>query len=93
MSPSSSIFSLKRARLKLAVFDHNLFSMDGEICDCIINLDPILRQAKLEAMPVERKKTAFKLSSTGERAGEPRGEVQVRTSTHRGDKETTGIGE
>ena len=67
--------------------------MDGEICDCIINLDPILRQAKLEAMPVERKKTAFKLSSTGERAGEPRGEVQVRTSTHRGDKETTGIGE
>ena len=66
----------KRARLKLAVFDHNLFSLDGEVCDCIINLDPILRQAKEEAMPVERKKTTFKLASTGEHAGEPRGEVR-----------------
>jgi hypothetical protein len=51
--------------------------MDGEVCDCIINLDPILRQAKEASEAVERKKTSFKLSSTGELAGEARGEVTI----------------
>ena len=63
-------------RLRLQVFDYNVFTSDSFLCESLLNLENIFKEAQQTQQTVARGKRFFKLSSPNF-PGEPRGEIDI----------------
>ena len=66
----------KHPRLRVQIYDHDLFSLDGFACETIINLETLFREALLTGLEVKRSKKYFRLTSSNHQ-GENRGELDL----------------
>jgi hypothetical protein len=66
----------KHPRLRVQVYDHDMFSLDGFACETIINLETLFREALLSQNEVKRPKKHFRLSASNH-IGETRGEIDL----------------
>jgi hypothetical protein len=66
----------KHPRLRVQVYDHDMFSLDGFACETVINLETLFREALLSQDEVKRPKKHFKLTSSNH-LGENRGEIDL----------------
>ena len=66
----------KTPRLRIQVHDYEMFGIDTFICDCVINLNHILKEAMHSGEEVSKPKSYFRLSSSNF-AGDSRGEIDL----------------
>ena len=66
----------KHPRLRVQIYDHDMFSLDGFACETVINLETLFREALLSQDEVRRPKKHFRLSSSNH-LGENRGEIDL----------------
>ena len=66
----------KNPRLRIQVLDYSMFGVDGFVCESIINLNRIVKQALVTQEEVAKPKQYFKLSSSNF-PGQSRGEVDL----------------
>ena len=66
----------KHPRLRVQIYDHDMFSLDGFACETVINLETMFREALLSQDEVKRPKKHFRLSSSNH-LGEHRGEIDL----------------
>ena len=69
----------KHPRLRVQVYDHDMFSLDGFACETVINLETLFREALLSQDEVKRPKKHFRLTSSNH-LGENRGEIDLQIS-------------
>ena len=58
------------------MFDYNVFGSDGYLCESLLNMESIFKEAHSLQAKVERPKRFFKLGSSNH-PGLPRGEIDI----------------
>ena len=66
----------KNPRLRIQVLDYSMFGVDGFVCESVINLNRIVKQALATQEEVAKPKQYFRLSSSNF-PGQGRGEVDL----------------